>query len=72
MATSGAIMAATSLKIHRDGYSGDYDFKADTSVDPHVIIIFPNGLSENDQCTVSYHQAKAVEPARVEINTDGC
>ncbi len=67
-ATVGAIMAATSLKLHRDGKSGDYDFKKITT----TFIIFPNGFNENEQCTVTYFQATASEPARVEIDTNGC
>lgn len=68
MATVGAIMAATTLKLHRDGKSGDYDFKKRNT----TLVIFPNGFNENEQCTVTYFQATANEPARVETDTDGC
>ena len=39
-ATVGAIMAATNLKLHRNGQSGDYDFRKIAT----TFVIFPNGF----------------------------
>lgn len=71
-ATSGAIKASTTIDLHRDGKSGDFDFKSNPSDNPPNIVIFPNGMKESDSCTVTYNAATVSAIASVVVNTSGC
>ena len=69
-ANKGSIEQWTEISLHRDGKSGDFDFKRQTS--PPKFIIFPNGMTENDDCLVTYVQATATTIASVSFTITGC
>ncbi len=70
-ANKGGIETWTEIYLHRNGKSGDFDFKLQPTTPP-VFIIFPNGMSENDDCIVTYIEATATSAASVSTTISGC